>query len=335
MKRTVYVKGIPIGTGSVTIQTMTNTLTTDVKATAAQILRCKTLGADFVRVSIPDEESAQAIKSLADLNVPLIGDIHYGHKYALTAIKNGIAKIRINPSNMSDESVREVVKACIDYSVPIRIGVNAGAAHTNDPEKLARIAIGEAKKIEDLGLTDIVLSVKCSDVLTTVKAYKILNAASDYPLHIGLTEAGTIKSGTVKSAVAIGALLLDGIGDTVRVSLSAPPEEEVIAAKSILRAVGIDKNYVQVISCPTCARTNIDVIGTAEALESATQNFSVPLKIAVMGCEINGIGESKGADFGVAGGKTESVLFEGGQVVRKIRNEDILEELLKKVKSKK
>lgn len=336
MKKIINVGNVVLGAGKPVIQSMTNTLTTDVESTVCQIEKLVKAGAELVRVSVPDERSAVAVKEIAlRSGVPIIADIHYSAKPALIAIENGAKKIRINPGNMSKSDVSEVVRKCIEYDVPIRVGVNKGSlVGDKSPSALANKAIEYAKIIEDEGFDKIVLAVKSSDVRETVEAYRILDKLCDYPLHVGLTESGTERSGTLKSAVAIGSLLLDGIGDTIRVSLATDPVKEVYAAKKILRAVGIDKNYVEVIACPTCARTKIDVSGLAERIETITANFSIPLKIAVMGCTVNGIGESKGADFGVAGGAGKSVLFKDGVILKTVDNEEIENEIIELIKEK-
>ncbi len=336
MKKIINVGNVVLGAGKPVIQSMTNTLTTDVESTVCQIEKLVKAGAELVRVSVPDERSAAAVKEIAlRSGVPIIADIHYSAKPALIAIENGAKKIRINPGNMSKNDVSEVVRKCIEYDVPIRVGVNKGSlVGDKSPSALANKAIEYAKILEDEGFDKIVLAVKSSDVRETVEAYRILDKLCDYPLHVGLTESGTERSGTLKSAVAIGALLLDGIGDTIRVSLATDPVKEVYAAKKILRAVGIDKNYVEVIACPTCARTKIDVSGLAERIETITANFSIPLKIAVMGCTVNGIGESKGADFGVAGGAGKSVLFKDGVILKTVDNEEIENEIIELIKEK-
>lgn len=330
MKKIIKVGKVAIGDGHVSIQSMTNTLTTDVMGTTNQIISLANAGADLVRISIPDKESAIAVKRILKKSpVPIIGDIHFSADPALIAIENGIQKIRINPYNMSENDLKAVVRKCMEYHIPIRVGVNKGSskiAHT--PEGLALSALDCAKKIEDIGHDLIVLAVKSSNVSETVEAYRCLSKLTDYPLHVGLTESGTINAGTIKSAIAIGSLLLDGIGDTIRVSLAADPIREVYIAKQILRAVGIDKNFVEVIACPTCARTNFNVQEVAEKIEKLTENYSDNIKIAVMGCVVNGIGESKDADIGIAGGKEKSVLFHKGQIIKTIDNDNIYDELI-------
>lgn len=330
MKKIVYVRNVPIGNGKITIQSMTNTLSSDFSATASQIKRLADAGADMVRVSLPDVQSAELVKEYVKLNVPIIGDIHFDYNLALRAIDNGIDKIRINPANMSKDGLKAVVKAAVERNIPIRVGVNKGSFKERlSPNELALKAVDCAKSIEDNGSADIILAVKSSDVKETVLAYRELSKMTDYPLHIGLTEAGTPNMGIIKSSVAIGSLLLDGIGDTIRVSLSTDPIEEIFAAKKILRSVGEDKSYVEVIACPTCSRTCIDVCGIASRIEKVTENIHKSVKIAVMGCVVNGIGESKDADFGVAGGKDKSSLISGGKIIGTVNNGDIEKVLMK------
>lgn len=333
MKKTVYVGNVAIGDGKIKIQSMTNTITSDISATKKQIIALKNAGADLVRISLPDEESAYAVRELVSCGIPLIGDVHFGHKPALIAIENGINKIRINPGNISKKSVAEIVKNAKQYNIPIRVGVNKGSVKGDaSPENLAKLALDNAKLIEDLGYDNMVLAVKSSDVIETVSAYRILHKQTEYPLHIGLTEAGTENNGIIKSAIAIGSLLIDGIGDTIRVSLAGDPVKEIYAAKKILRASGIDKNYVNIVACPTCARTVIKVQEIAEKLEELTKDIQKPLTIAVMGCVVNGVGEGKHADFGVAGGKEYSVIFKEGKIYKKINNNEIFAELLNLIK---
>lgn len=334
MKKLVNVGGVIIGGDKIVIQSMTNTLTADVDATVKQINALVDVGADLVRVSVPDVESAFAIKNIVKKSkVPLIGDIHFSAKPAIIAIENGIKKIRVNPYNMSNSDIREVVKKCIEYDVPIRVGVNKGSSkNATTPKKLAESAVECAKRIEDFGFNKLVLAVKSSNVRETVEAYKELSKITDYPLHIGLTEAGTKESGSIKSAIAIGSLLLDGIGDTIRVSLATDPIEEIYMAKKILRAVGIDKDYAEVIACPTCARTNINVEELATRVEKLTMGIDKKLKVAVMGCVVNGIGESIDADIGVAGGKDKSVIFVKGEPVTTVSNDQVEEVLMRMIK---
>lgn len=332
MKRTVYVKNVPIGgEHPVTVQSMTNTLTTDTEATKEQVAQLYLAGADIVRVSVPDFDSIKTIKALSKGDVPIIGDIHFDYKLALAAIENGVNKIRINPSNLTKKGILEVVRACKERNIPIRVGVNKGSVRNNDfsAKNLAALALDSAKLIEDAGYDNLVLAVKASDIKTTVEAYRILDKLCNYPLHIGLTEAGTKESGITKSSIAIGSLLLDGIGNTVRVSLTANPIEEVYAAKKILRAVGLEKDFVEIIACPTCARTCIEVERLADMLEQRVKDIKRPIKIAVMGCVVNGIGESKGARLGVAGGKHSSSIFLDGKIIKTVKNEFVVEEIMR------
>lgn len=334
MKKLVNVGGVIIGGDKIVIQSMTNTSTADVDATVKQINALADVGADLVRVSVPDVESAYAIKNIVNkTKVPVIGDIHFSAKPAIIAIENGIKKIRVNPYNMSNSDIKEVVKKCIEYDIPIRVGVNKGSSkNATTPKKLAESAVECAKRIEDFGFNKLVLAVKSSNVRETVEAYRELSKITDYPLHIGLTEAGTKESGSIKSAIAIGSLLLDGIGDTIRVSLATDPIEEIYMAKKILRAVGIDKDYAEVIACPTCARTNINVEELATRVEKLTMGIDKKLKVAVMGCVVNGIGESKDADIGVAGGKDKSVIFVKGEPVTTVSNDQVEEVLMRMIK---
>lgn len=331
MKKTVWVKDIPIGgENPVTIQSMTNTHTIDKKATFAQAKSLFDVGADMVRVSFPTFESLETISLLSTLNKPIIGDFHFDHKIAIKAVEAGIDKIRINPSNLTKQGIIDVVKCCKERNVPIRIGVNKGSVknHLFTAQNMAELAYDNAKMIEDIGYDKLVLAVKSSDIRTTIDAYRHLSSICDYPLHLGLTEAGTKNFGMTKSAIAIGSLLLDGIGDTIRVSLATDPVEEIYAAQKILKAIGIDKNFVDIIACPTCARTCIDVEGIATKLEKMTAKMKKPIKIAVMGCVVNGIGESQGAKLGVAGGKYKSSIFVDGKITKIVNNAEILQELV-------
>lgn len=340
MTKEIKIGDITIGgAGKIAIQSMTNTQTTDVAATLKQIESLYKEGADLVRVSIPSPSSAKALSEITKNSpVPIIGDIHFNSKLAVAAIENGAAKIRINPTNMfQTKDIFQIVTAAKEYNVPIRLGFNAGS-FTEGKEitsmDLADTAIEYVKTVEDMGYTNLVLSVKSSNVSKTVNAYKQLAKMTDYPLHIGISEAGTKNLGVYKSVAGIGALLLSGIGDTIRVSLSADPVEEIIVAKKILRALNLTNDFVEVISCPTCARTSINVEEIAKAVEEATADITVPMKVAVMGCVVNGIGEGKGADFGIAGGKKISTLFKDGKILKTVNNEDILAELMSLIKER-
>lgn len=332
MTKRVYVKDIPIGGGAkVTVQSMCNTLTSDYDATMKLILNLRDAGCDIVRLSVPDKDSVKTLKKIVDNSpIPIVADVHYDYKLALDSLEAGVHKLRINPGNMSKEGISLVAKSAKERGVPIRVGVNQGSQSEKlSPVALANLCYDTAKLMEDAGTDDLVLAVKSSSVVETVKAYRELHKLTDYPLHVGLTEAGTERLGITKSNVAIGSLLLDGIGDTLRVSLTASPVKEVEEGFKILRAIGLDKNFIEVVSCPTCARTCIDVEKYALELEELTKNFRKPLKIAVMGCSVNGIGESKGADFGVCGGKSQSLIFKDGQIIKSVKNDEVLGELIK------
>ena len=320
MTKQVQVGGVAIGGGArVTIQSMTNTETRDVPATLQQIRALADAGCDIVRVSVYDEACARAVRALVDGSpVPLVADIHFDHRLAILALENGIQKLRINPGNIGGEAnVKELADALKARRVPVRIGVNSGSVEKDilrkyggpTPQGMVESALGHARLLEKYGFDDLVLSIKASNARATVEANRLASKACDYPLHIGVTEAGSPGMGTIKSAVGIGALLVDGIGDTVRVSLSGDPVNEVYAAKEILKAAGVLNEGVDIISCPTCGRTQIPVAEIAEKVRLATQNLRVPLKVAVMGCIVNGPGEAREADIGIAGGKDGGALF--------------------------
>lgn len=342
MTKRVQVGNVAIGGGArVSVQSMTNTDTRDVEATLQQIKRLCEAGCDIVRVSVYDEACAEAVKDLvAGSPVPLVADIHFDHKLAIRSIENGIAKVRINPGNIGGEdNVRRLADCVKAHHVPVRVGVNAGSLEKEllrvyggpTAKALAESALNQARMLEGMGVRDIVLSMKASSVRTTVDAYRLVAAASDYPLHLGVTEAGTPEAGTVKSAVGIGSLLLDGIGDTIRVSLSGPPELEVPVCLDILRAVGLRDEGVEIISCPTCGRTCIEVAEIANRIRRETRAVKKPLKVAVMGCVVNGPGEAREADIGVAGGKDGGALFVKGQPPRKVEG-DLAEALLEEIR---
>ena len=341
MTRRVMVGGVPLGGGArVSVQSMTNTDTRDVPATLAQIRRLHEAGCDIVRVSVYDEACAKAVRALVDVSpVPLVADIHFDYRLAIASIENGIAKVRINPGNIGGrENVRRLADCVKAHHVPLRVGVNAGSLEREllqkyggpTAEALVESALGQARMLEDMDVHDIVLSMKASSVRTTVRAYRLAAASCDYPLHLGVTEAGTPEAGTVKSAVGIGSLLMDGIGDTIRVSLSGPPENEIPVCLDILRAVGAREEGVEVISCPTCGRTMIDVAGIADRVRRGTRGIKTPLKVAVMGCVVNGPGEAREADIGIAGGKDGGALFVKGRPPRKVTG-DLAEALLEEI----
>ena len=331
MTKQVKVGNVAIGGGApVSIQSMTNTLTSDYEATIRQTEALAAAGAELVRVSVPDGESVASLRKLVvNSPVPIIADVHYDYRLALASIEAGASKIRVNPGNLGANGVKEVAKLAAERKIPVRVGVNAGSLDgMRSARALAELALDNAKIFEDAGLSDLVLAVKCSDVRRTVAAYRELHAMCDYPLHVGLTEAGTVAKGAIRSAVAIGALLLDGIGDTVRVSLAGDPVKEIAVAKDILRSVGL-RSGVKVVACPTCARTQIPVEELAEKVENALRDVDSDMCVAVMGCAVNGIGESRDADFGVCGGKERSVLFMRGKPYKTVDNSCIEDELKK------
>ncbi len=332
MTRTIHVGPLQMGGGNpVLVQSMTNTDTRDTEATLKQIRALHTAGCDLVRVSVYDEACAEAVKTLVDGSpVPLVADIHFDHKLAIRSAENGIAKLRINPGNIGGEAhVRELADCAKAHGIPIRIGVNSGSAEKDLLEKyggptaecLVESALKHVRMLEKAGFEDIALSMKSSDVKTTIEAYRMAHRRCDYPLHVGVTEAGLPGQGTVKSAIGIGALLADGIGDTIRVSLSGDPVPEAAAAWDILRALNLRTRGVQLIACPTCGRTCIPVEAIARRVEAELADLTVPLKVAVMGCVVNGLGEGREADVGIAGGKTGGVLFAKGQEPRKVEGD--------------
>ncbi|MGL5049400.1 MAG: flavodoxin-dependent (E)-4-hydroxy-3-methylbut-2-enyl-diphosphate synthase [Fusobacteriaceae bacterium] len=342
MGKIVKVRDIEIGGGKeVIIQSMTNTPTWDVEATVAQILELEKAGCQLVRMTVNTLEAAKAIKEIkARTNIPLVADIHFDYKLALAAIENGIDKLRINPGNIgSEENIRLVVIAAKNKKIPIRIGVNSGSLEKHILEKyshptadgMIESAMYHVGLLEKQGFFDIIISIKSSNVKMMVEAYRKLSKLVDYPLHLGVTEAGTAFGGTIKSSIGIGALLIDDIGDTIRVSLTENPVEEIKVAKEILQVLGLRKG-TEIISCPTCGRTEIDLIGLAKQVEKEFKETGLNIKIAVMGCIVNGPGEAKEADYGVAGGKGVGVLFKKGVIVKKVDEVDILSELKKIIK---
>ena len=341
MTKQVQVGGVAIGGGArVTIQSMTNTDTCDVSATLQQIRALAEAGCDIVRVSVYDEACAHAVRALVDGSpVPLVADIHFDHHLAILSLENGIQKLRINPGNIGGEAnVKELADALRVHHVPVRIGVNSGSVEKDilrkyggpTPQGMVESALGHARLLEKYGFDDLVLSIKASSPRATAEANRLASKACDYPLHIGVTEAGSPGMGTIKSAVGIGALLMDGIGDTVRVSLSGDPVNEVYAAKEILKAAGVRNEGVDIISCPTCGRTQIPVAEIAERVRQATQGLRTPLKVAVMGCIVNGPGEAREADIGIAGGKDGGALFVKGEKPRAVRG-DLAEILIHEI----
>ena len=339
MTKQVQVGGVAIGGGArVTIQSMTNTETRDVPATLQQIRALADAGCDIVRVSVYDEACARAVRALVDGSpVPLVADIHFDYRLALAAIENGADKIRINPGNIgSEERVRAVVDKAKEYGIPIRVGVNSGSLekellekyHGVTAEGIVESALMKVRMIEEMGYDNLVISIKSSDVLMCIKAHELIAEQTAYPLHVGITEAGTVRSGTIKSSVGLGIILHQGIGDTIRVSLTGDPVEEVMTAKQILKTLGLRKGGVEVVSCPTCGRTRIDLISLANRVEAMVTEFDhLDVKVAVMGCVVNGPGEAKEADLGVAGGIGEGLLFRKGEIIRKVPEESLLDAL--------
>ncbi len=339
MTKSVKVRNVYIGgEAPVSVQSMTNTKTSNADETLAQISALHNAGADIVRLSVNDEAAAKAISVIrSKTDVPLVADIHFDYKLAIAAIENGVDKVRINPSNIgSEKAVRAVVDAAKAHSIPIRVGVNGGSlekeltnAYGYGAKALAESALNNVKLLEKFGFYDIVISAKCSSVQMNVEAYRLIRKASDYPLHVGVTEAGGGEIALAKSYAGIGALLLDGIGETIRVSLTGDPVNEVYAADNLLKAIGKRKNFVNVISCPTCARTEIDVLSLSERIKELTKSITKPYTVAVMGCVVNGVGEGAHADVGVAGGKEKSAIIKGGKILQIVPNERILDVLMR------
>lgn len=340
MTRQIHVGPVAVGGGApVTIQSMCNTPTHDVTATVEQIRRLEAAGCEIIRVAVPDMAAAEAIPAIkAAIFIPLVVDIHFDYKLALKCVEGGCDAVRINPGNIgAPDRVAAVAEACKGKGLPIRIGVNGGSLEKPllekyggvTPEALVESAFGHIKLLEDCGFHDICVSLKSSSVPLTMRAYQHMSRESDYPLHIGVTETGTPKMGILKSAVGIGGLLALGIGDTLRVSLSADPIQEVYAARDILKAAGIRKDGPELISCPTCGRTRIDLIGLANEVEERLKTVDKPITVAVMGCVVNGPGEASAADVGIAGGVGEGLLFKHGEIVKKVPQEALVDELFK------
>lgn len=340
----IFVGGVPIGGGApVSIQSMLNTRTTDVEGCLTQLKALYSAGCQIARVTVPDKESARAFKEIAgESPLPLVADIHFDYKLAIAAAENGAAKIRINPGNIGgSDRVRAVVEACRDRKIPIRIGVNGGSLDKALLEKyghptaeaLVESAFQHLELLEKEGFYDTCVSMKSSNVPTMVAAARLFRSRCDYPLHIGVTETGPVRQGLIKSAMGIGALLLDGIGDTLRVSLTDDPVQEVYAAKDILKAAGLRKEGVNIVSCPTCGRTRIDLIGLVNRVDEALKDCGKPITVAVMGCVVNGPGEAREADIGIAGGDGWGMLFEKGQPMEKLPYDDLLPALLKRIET--
>ena len=335
--KTVHVRGVPIGGGNpIPVQSMTNTHTDDVAATLAQLRRLQSAGCEIVRLAVPNRLAARALPEIRrGTDLPLVADIHFDYRLALAAVEAGFDKIRINPGNIgAPERVRMVADACRERGVPIRVGVNSGSVEKGLLEKyglcaksLCESALGHVKLLEDCGFEDVCISVKASDAAMTVEANRLLSTLCDYPLHIGVTEAGTKERGILKSAAGIGSLLLDGIGDTIRISLTDAPEEEARAGGELLRALGL-RQGVQFVSCPSCGRTEYDLIGTAKEVEARLRDKPWNITVAVMGCVVNGPGEASHADYGIAGGRSEGVIFKHGEPVARVASDKLADALV-------
>ncbi|NLO39354.1 MAG: flavodoxin-dependent (E)-4-hydroxy-3-methylbut-2-enyl-diphosphate synthase [Ruminiclostridium sp.] len=331
------------GDAPITVQSMTNTRTSDAGATISQILRLQQAGCDIIRVAVPDMAAAQAVAEIKKgISIPLVADIHFDYRLAITAMENGVDKVRINPGNIGHmDRVKSVVSCASERGIPIRIGVNSGSVEKELLEKhggvtaeaLVESALKHVHILEDLNFHDIIISLKASNVPLTIATYQLMSQRVSYPLHVGVTETGTVYQGTVKSAVGIGTLLAQGIGDTIRVSLTGDTVEEVKAGKAILKSLGLYRKGVELISCPTCGRTRINLIDIAQKVEKALESLEKPIKVAVMGCAVNGPGEAREADIGIAGGDGCALLFKKGEILRKIPENRVVEELLKEIES--
>lgn len=336
--RTVQIGNRMIGGGNpILIQSMCNTPTEDVNATVSQILELEHAGCDIIRVAVPTMEAAMALKEIKKaIHIPLVADIHFDYRLAIAAIECGADKIRINPGNIgSEERVRAVVDKAKEYGIPIRVGVNSGSLEKSLIEKYGGVtaegivesALDKTALIERMGYDNLVISIKSSDVMMCVRAHELISKKTSYPLHVGITEAGTLISGNIKSSVGLALILNQGIGDTIRVSLTGNPVEEIKSAKLILRTLGLKKGGIEVVSCPTCGRTKIDLIGLANQVETMVQSYPLTLKVAVMGCVVNGPGEAREADLGIAGGIREGLLIKKGEVIKKVPEAELLDAL--------
>ena len=336
--KVIQIGDVKIGGGNpIAIQSMTNTKTEDVKATVAQILALEEVGCEIIRCAVPTMEAAKALREIKkQIHIPLVADIHFDYRLAIAAIENGADKIRINPGNIGDkERVRQVVEKAKEYHVPIRVGVNSGSLENELVEKYGGVtaegivesALDKVSIIEDMGYDNLVVSIKSSDVMMCVRAHELIAEKCNYPLHIGITESGTVTSGNIKSSVGLGIMLYHGFGDTIRVSLTGDPLEEIKSAKLILKTLGLRKGGIEVVSCPTCGRTKIDLISLANQVETMVAGIPLDIKVAVMGCVVNGPGEAKEADIGIAGGVGEGLLIKKGKIVKKVKEEELLETL--------
>lgn len=329
------------GDSPITVQSMTNTDTRDTASTVSQILRLEEAGCDIIRCAVPDMEASEALKNICkEIHIPLVADIHFDYNLALSSIKNGVSALRINPGNIgSSDRIRAVTEAAKDKGIPIRIGVNSGSLEKDILDKYGRVcadalvesALRHVEILESFNFNDIVISIKSSNVLQMIDSYRLVSKQVDYPLHVGVTESGTVWRGTIKSSVGIGALLCEGIGDTIRVSLTGDPLEEVKVGKEILKSIGLLSEGIEFISCPTCGRTQIDLINIAKQVEERLHSNKKNIKVAVMGCAVNGPGEAREADIGIAGGKGEGIIFRKGKVIKKVKEEQLVDELLKEI----
>lgn len=325
----------------IAIQSMANTKTENIEATVAQILKLEAAGCDIIRVAVPTMEAAEAIEKIKQqIHIPLVADIHFDYRLALAAMEHGVDKIRINPGNIGDiDRVKAVVDAAKERKIPIRVGVNSGSLEKHLVEKyngvtaegIVESALDKVKIIEDLGYDNLVISIKSSDVLMCIKAHELIAQKTRYPLHVGITESGTVFSGNIKSAIGLGNILYQGIGNTIRVSLTGDPVEEIKSAKLILKTLGLRKGGIEVVSCPTCGRTQIDLIGLAQKVEDMVKDIDMDLKVAVMGCVVNGPGEAKEADLGIAGGKGEGLLIKKGEIIKKLPEQELLAALREEI----
>lgn len=342
--KTVKIGDRVIGGGNpILIQSMTNTKTEDVQATVAQIKRLEAAGCEIIRCTVPTEEAAKAVKEIKkQIRIPLVADIHFDYKMAIAAMENGADKIRINPGNIGSlDRIKAVTDTARDRNIPIRVGVNSGSLekelvekyHGVTAEGIVESALDKVRIIEDLGYDNLVISIKSSDVLMCAKAHRLIADKTDYPLHVGITEAGTLFSGNIKSSVGLGIILSQGIGDTIRVSLTGDPVEEIKSAKLILKTLGLRKGGIEVVSCPTCGRTKIDLISLANQVETMAAEFPLDIKVAVMGCVVNGPGEAKEADIGIAGGIGEGLLIKHGEIVKKLPEEQLLSALRRELEN--
>ena len=329
------------GDSKISVQSMTNTDTKDVDATVSQILELEKAGCDIIRCAVPNIESAEALKNIKkQIHIPLVADIHFDYKLALKSIENGVDALRINPGNIGNiDKIKMVVEAAKNKNIPIRIGVNSGSLekeilekHTRVcPEALVESALKHVRILEGLNFYDICISIKSSDVMQTIESYRLISEKVNYPLHLGVTEAGTLWSGTIKSSVGIGTLLAEGIGDTIRVSLTGDVLDEVKVGREILKSLGCIEEGVKIVSCPTCGRTQINLIKIAQEVERRLAKCEKNIKVAVMGCAVNGPGEAREADIGIAGGKGEGLIFKKGKIIKKVKEEDIVEELMEEI----